>query len=64
MRAPKPVASQLVTGIIEGFLDWCHKHRARRTYEGHRWHLQRFVDQLADATNMTVEQLKPHHVLS
>jgi integrase len=65
MQAPKkPVASHLVVGIIEAFLDWCSKHRARRTYEGHRWHLQRFVDQLPNATSMTVEEMKPHHVIS
>src|SRR6516225_10665211 len=64
MHAPKPVASQLVVGVVEGFLDWCSKHRARRTYEGHRWHLQRFIDQLPDAARMTVEELKPYHVIS
>ena len=51
-------------GVIEGFLDWCSKHRAPRTYEGHRWHLQRFVDQLPDAARLSVEELKPHHVIS
>jgi integrase len=51
-------------GVIEGFLDWCSKHRAPRTYEGHRWHLQRFIDQLPDATCMAVEELKPHHIIS
>ena len=64
MRAPAPVASELVMGVIEGFLDWCCKHRAPRTYEGHRWHLQRFVDQLPNAGRMTVEELKPHHVVA
>jgi integrase len=64
MRAPAPVASKMVLGIIEGFLDWCHKHRAPRTYEGHRWHLERFVDQLPGADGMSVEDLKPHHVIS
>ena len=64
MRAPAPVASELVMGVIEGFLDWCSHHRAPRTYEGHRWHLQRFVDHLPNAARMTVEELKPHHVVS
>ncbi len=64
MQAPEPVASQLVVGIIDGFLDWCSKRRAPRTYEGHRWHLQRFVDQLPDADRMVVDDLKPHHVIS
>jgi hypothetical protein len=64
MRAPEPVASQLVVGVIEGFLDWCSKHGAPRTYEGHRWHLQRFVDQLPGADQLAVDDLKPHHVIS
>src|SRR5437762_2601411 len=59
MRAPTPVASQLVVGIIDGFLDWCQKHRAKRTYDGHLWHLQRFVAQLPNAATMAVDDLKP-----
>jgi integrase len=64
MRAPEPVASQLVVGLIDGFLDWCSKHRSPRTYEGHKWHLQRFINQLPDAASMTVDRLKPHHILA
>ncbi len=64
MRAPEPVASQFVIGVIEGFLDWCSKNRAARTYQGHRWHLQRFVDQLPDAGGLAVNDLRPHHVIS
>lgn len=28
MRAPAPVAPELVMSVIEGFLGWCSKHRA------------------------------------
>ena len=31
MQAPKPVASTLAAGVIEGFLDWTEEHRAPRT---------------------------------
>ncbi len=64
MQAPKTVASELVVGVIDGFLEWCQKHRSKRTYDGHLWHLQRFVRQLPDAASMTVDELKPYHVIS
>jgi len=64
MQAPKAVASELVVGVIDGFLEWCQRHRSKRTYQGHLWHLQRFVQQLPKAATMTVDELKPHHVIS
>jgi hypothetical protein len=32
--------------LFEKFLEWCHKHREKRTYDGYVWHLQRFIDHL------------------
>ncbi len=64
MQAPKTVVAELVVGVIDAFLDWCQRHRAKRTYEGHLWHLQRFVQQLPNAAAMTVTELKPHHVIA
>ena len=34
----------LVVKILDGFLTWEKGQRAARTYEGHRWHIQRFID--------------------
>lgn len=62
MQRPIPVASQLVAGIIEGFLDWTEKHRSPRTLEGYRDFLQDFVVSLPDPKEFPVEQLKPFHV--
>ena len=28
MQAPKTVVAELVVGVIDGFLDWCQRHRA------------------------------------
>ncbi len=36
MQAPAPVASTLVAGVIDGFLEWTKQHRAPRTFE---WYL-------------------------
>ncbi len=36
LRAHEPVTGRLVVGVIDGFLDWCAKHRATRTCVGHR----------------------------
>jgi integrase len=62
LAAPAPVEAQLVAGVIDGYLDWCQRHRAGRTYEWYRDHLQSFLDSLPDALTLPVEELKPFHV--
>ena len=62
MARPEPVASELVAGILDGFLDWCQRHRKPRTYEGHLAHLQRFATSLPSPKTMTVAELRPHHL--
>jgi integrase len=61
MQAPKPVASTLAAGVIEGFLDWTEQHRAPRTYDWYYDHVQSFVDSLPDK-QMKTDELKPFHV--
>lgn len=61
MQAPKPVASTLVVGIIDGFLDWTQEHRAPRTFDWYKDHLQSFIDSLVDKQIKTAD-LKPYHV--
>ena len=48
---PPEVATDLVVGIIEGFLEWCQRRvdqgeRTPRTYKWYKQHLQSFVDWL------------------
>jgi integrase len=62
MQRPVPVESELVVGIIEGFLDWAETHREPETVKGYKKFLQSFVVSLADPKKFTVEQLKPFHV--
>ncbi len=49
--------------LFDAFLDWCHKHRSKRTYEGHKWHLSKFHRWLADAA-MPAGDLRPHHLIA
>src|SRR5437868_6803997 len=62
LAAPAPVQAQLVAGVIDGYLEWCERHRPERTYEWYRDHLQSFLDSLPDAATLTVKDLKPFHV--
>jgi integrase len=59
---PPPPAphSQLAVAIIDLFLEWASKNKAKRTYEAYLGHLQSFVDFLPPG--ITVAELKPHHV--
>ncbi|MCY2967401.1 MAG: site-specific integrase [Planctomycetota bacterium] len=57
---PKQVSGELVVGIIDDFLDWCEKHKARDTY---RWYVKRtqsFV--LSIPATLTIDNFKPIHV--
>lgn len=62
MQCPKPVASKLAVGIIEGFLDWAEKHKAPRTYRDYKDFLQSFVNSLPAPESFTVDELQPFHV--
>lgn len=53
----------LMVEILDKYLDWCKKHRAGRTYEWYRDHIQSFLDSLPDAATMRVTALKPFHVI-
>ena len=52
--------------LFEKYLDWCLKHREKRTYDGYLWHLQRFIDHLKaagkPASEMAAVDLRPFHV--
>jgi integrase len=62
MHRPTPVASELVAGMIEGFLDWAEQHLAASTYAGYKKFLNAFALSLPNPKTFPVEQLKPYHV--
>lgn len=64
-RAPKasPSKGLTVAGIFERFLEWTSKHRAARTYDWYRDHLQSFTNFLTDADKMAIVDLKPYQVV-
>jgi integrase len=65
--AVKPTAEGprlLVCSVIDLFLDWCIKHRSKRTAEWYQDHLQSFLDSLPDAATMPTSGLKPFHVVN
>lgn len=45
--------------IIDAFLDWCHHHRAPKTYEWYRFRLERFARAIP---SLAANQLRPFHV--
>ena len=59
----KPAARKLsadsVVGLIDGFLEWCQKHRSPETYEWYRSRLQCFAKL---HPNLTTRDLRPFHV--
>lgn len=52
----------LVAEILDKYLDWCQKHRAGRTFDWYRDHIQSFLNSLSDAI-MPVAALRPYHVI-
>jgi integrase len=64
-RAPKasPSTGLTVADILDKYLDWCQKHRAARTFDWYRDHLQSFADFLPNPDQMPVSELKPYQVI-
>jgi integrase len=52
-----------VAGLLQKYLEWCGKHRARRTLEWYQDHLRAFLGYLGEAAGMIASQLKPYHVV-
>ncbi|QEL16784.1 reverse transcriptase domain-containing protein [Limnoglobus roseus] len=48
--------------LFDKYLEWCLRHREKRTYDGYVWHLQRFCKHLKIATTLPALDLKPFHV--
>lgn len=66
-RAPKTPTTVtdglIVAELFDRYLDWVQKHRAPRTYDWYREHLQSFTDSLSKSDTMPVADLKPYHVV-
>lgn len=54
------VPSETVPAIIDLFLDWCEKNRAKRTYEWYQVRCQAFIDTISP--DLRVSDLRPHHL--
>lgn len=56
-------AGLTVADVFERFLDWVEKHRAPRTYDWYKEHIQSFTNTLAKASEMPVSDLRPFYVV-
>ena len=55
-------AGPTVAEVCDKFLDWCQRHRAARTYDFYRQHLQDFLT-VSEAGRLPARDLKPFHVV-
>jgi integrase len=67
LGAPKALPARTASGLsvpelLDKFLDWTQKHKAKRTYEWYRDHLQSFLDHLGSRP-IAAADLKPFHVV-
>jgi len=58
-----PSSGPTVPEILDKYLDWCQKHRAGRTFDWYRDHIQSFLNALPDAAALAVAALRPFHVI-
>lgn len=64
LARPAAVESELVVGIVDGYLEWCKQNRASRTYDWSRMHLESFCRSLPNPHEFQVSALRQHHVLA
>jgi integrase len=59
-RQKQVAEGETVVALIDTFLDWCIKHKAKRTYD---WYVERTTSfAKALPADITINQLKPFHV--
>jgi hypothetical protein len=56
-----PSDEPLLVEELDAFLDWCLKHRAKRTFESYEERIKSFLDSLADR-RMPLRELRPFHL--
>lgn len=58
-----PADGPPVAEIFDKYLDWCQKHRAGRTFDWYRDHIQDFLNRKPEAARLPVTALRPFHVI-
>jgi integrase len=61
-RPQLEIDPNLVVSILDAFLTWEKGQRAKATYEGHRWHIQRFIDAVPGIATLSVSDFRPYHL--
>lgn len=59
---PQNAGGMTLAELFDKYLDWCQKHREKRTYDGYVWHLQKFLDHLKARATSPALDLRPFHV--
>ncbi|MBP3958415.1 tyrosine-type recombinase/integrase [Gemmata sp. G18] len=63
LPAPTVPTGPTTVEIFDKFLDWCEKHREKRTFEWYRDHIQDFLNFSPAVCRQPVADLKPFHVV-
>jgi integrase len=56
-----PSDDSLLVEVLDAFLDWCLKHREKRTFESYKERIKSFLGSLADR-RMPLKNLRPYHL--
>jgi integrase len=59
LRKQEPVDGTIAVAVMDQFLEWCEKHRARPTYQ---WYLERIQPFAKYIGTMPLADLKTHHL--
>jgi integrase/recombinase XerC len=60
---PKSLVELTVVEVLDRFLEWCKKHRAPRTYDGHKDRIQLFLKESNGIGKLPASELRPFHVV-
>jgi integrase len=52
-----------VAQVFDKFLDWCQNHRAVRTFDWYRDHIQDFINRSPKVVHLPASQIRPYHVV-
>jgi integrase len=59
--AAPPSDDPLLIEVLDAFLDWCLRHREKRTFESYEERIKSFLASLADR-RMPLKDLRPYHL--
>lgn len=63
VTAPRVSGALSIFEVFDKFLEWCERHRSRRTVEWYEAHLQEFIDHLGPTVREPYTALKPYMVV-